>query len=328
MLLIPLLAILVACTGCQERTTGDFFAVDFKPDAPLRYKMISERTVDISLGMEDGDAKKSTQSITERLEMVIAYKPQGKFDPYAANTIQATCESARVTRTSIGGRASPSDAVNSLAGKSYTFEITPTGRIINYDDLDRVLKELGDKAFATTSQRQGSIKNPDMTSDFVAIQWHLWDSVAAIKNPLKGLKIGQTWTAIQSIPFPAPIPPDSPMPAVRKTTYKLDEITVTDQTERIASVSSTYQLDKGPLAHWSTPYTKRFQMKGLFGFLRNYKFLSIEGSGNSKYNINTGHLESDRQEFSLKVDANFLMPLKGTTPTIIVKQTIAVELLD
>lgn len=313
---------LFVLAGCQVGPK-EYLVVDFKENSVLRYQLVSERNIELNLGVSNTTTKtrkQKPQKMSEKLSLVIAYKPI-KVDPYGLTTIEATCESAEVTRKSFTGKKNKSDAVRSLRGKTYTFKITPNGKFEDYTNLQKVVEELGEKAFTQKGGKQGRVKDPDMISDFVALQWYFWDSVATIEKPLEGAKIGQTWKALQFIPLPMP------RAVVKETTYKLSEIKDTAN-GRHAVITSSYALSNQRLKNWPKPYSGRFRMKGMFGFLRNYKTISLSGTGTQIYNLDTGQIESEQQQYRVDVEADFLMPLGDTKPKLIIRQKIKVQLLD
>ncbi len=313
---------LFALAGCQVGPK-EFFVVDFKENSALRYQLVSERDIELNLG-EAETTKKSRnqkpQKMSDKLKLVIAYKPI-KVDPYGLTTIEATCESVEVTRISFTGKKTTSDAVRSLRGKTYTFEITPSGKFEDYANLQEVVRELGKKAFAQKVGKQGRVKNPDMISDFVALQWYFWDSAATIEKPIEGVGIGQSWKALQFIPLPIP------RAVVRETTYKLSEIKETPD-GRQAVITSSYALSDQRVKNWPKPYSGRFRMKGMFGFLRNYRMKSLSGTGTQIFNLDTGQVESEQQQYRVDIDTDFLMPLGDTKPKLIIQQKLEVQILD
>ncbi len=313
---------LFALAGCQV-SPKEFFVVDFKENSALRYQLVSERDIELNLGEAETtkkSRKQKTQKMSEKLELVIAYKPI-KVDPYGLTTIEARCESAEVTRISFTGKKTTSDAVKSLRGKTYTFEITPTGKFNDYANLQEVVRELGKKAFTQKVGKQGRVKDPDMISDFVALQWYFWDSVATIEKPIEGAEVGQSWKALQFIPLPMP------RAMVRETTYKLSEIKETPD-GRQAVITSSYALSDQRVKNWPKPYSGRFRMKGMFGFLRNYKMKSLSGTGTQIFNLDTGQVESEQQQYRIDIEADFLMPLGDSKPRLIIQQKMEVQLLD
>lgn len=313
---------LFALAGCQVGPK-EFFVVDFKEGSSLRYQLVSERDIELNLG-EAKTTKKSrkqkTQKMSEKLKLVIAYRPI-KIDPYGLTTIEATCESVEVTRRSFTGKKTTSDAVRSLRGKTYTFKITPSGKFEDYANLQEVVRELGKKAFTQKVGKQGRVKDPDMISDFVALQWYFWDSAATIEKPIEGAEVGQSWKALQFIPLPMP------RAIVRETTYKLSEIKKTPD-GRQAVITSSYALSDQRVKNWPKPYSGRFRMKGMFGFLRNYRMKSLSGTGTQIFNLDTGQVESEQQQYRLDIEADFLMPLGDTKPKLIIQQKLEVQLLD
>ncbi len=316
--------IVFAFAGCQQAELGttELLSVDFNEGAILRYKLVSARDVEVKLdstGSAGKTRKSKPQKMTEKLVLVIAYKPVA-IDPYGLSTIEARCESAKVTRTSFVRKDKTRDAIESLGGQTFTFQISPTGRIEDYSDLKELIQRLGDKAFASGGSRGGRIKNPDMISDFSALQWYLWDSIASIEDAVSGVTIGQSWKTKQFVPLPLPLP------TARETTYTLTEVNQTD-TGRKAVIASSYQLSNKRVKNWPKPYGGKFSMRGMFGFLRNFKFRSLEGSGTQVFNIDTGTLESEQQQYKVHIEAGFMMPLGGTVPTITVDQKISIQLL-
>jgi hypothetical protein len=316
--------IVFVLAGCQqpELSTTDLLSVDFNEGTVLRYKMVSSRVTEVNLdstGSSSKSRKSKPQKTSEKLVLVIAYKPIA-IDPYGLSTIEGRCESAKVTRTSPVRKGKLRDAVESLEGQSFTFQISPTGRIEDHSNLNELIQRLGDKAFASSSGRQGRIKNPDMISDFSALQWYLWDSIASIEDAVRGVAIGQSWKTKQFVPLPLPLPTS------RDTTYTLSEVNETD-TGRKAVITSSYQLNNTRVKNWPKPYSGSFNMRGMFGFLRNFKFRSLEGSGKQIFNIDTGTLESEQQQYKIHIEAGFMMPLGDTVPTVTINHKMSIQLL-
>lgn len=297
-------------------------SVDFEPNVPLKYNFVCERQITLDLdpsgklskgGKNDG----SVQNITEKLEMEMVYKPV-EIAPYGYSTIEAMCNSVKVTRTSRG--QDRSDAVESAAGRSFTLKITPTGKIVDYSSLEKLAAELGEKAFGGNSGK-GRIKGQDMIMDFVATQWYIWDSVASIKNPSKGIKNGQKWNS-QLL---------APMPFVLKTgrdvEYKFTNV-VDANGVSLAEITSSYKLSKTPPAA-PLPYSGSFHMRGTFGFLRDYRVLSIEGSGWQLYDVEKGLIKSDTQQYKAKAVASiFGLGGGAIEPSIEINQTITMTLVE
>ncbi|RLB88569.1 MAG: hypothetical protein DRH10_07385 [Deltaproteobacteria bacterium] len=311
----------MALAGCRQGqlSTQDLLSVDFSERTLLRYKLVSSRDIEINFDSAGSAGKSRPQKMSEKLELVIAYKPV-ELDPYGLSTIEGRCESAKVSRTSVVRKPSGRDAAESLAGQTFTFQITPTGRIKDYTNLKALVRRCGDKAFASSTGRQGRIKNPDMITDFSAFQWHFWDSIASIEDAVAGVEPGQSWKATQFIALPMPIP------AARETTYTLDRVEETDSGKK-AVITSTYKLSDSRVKNWPRPYKGQFNMRGMFGFLRNFKFRSLEGAGEQIFNIDTGTIENEQQHYKVHIDAGFMMPLGDTVPTVTIDQKISVQLL-
>jgi hypothetical protein len=317
------LAVLLSLTACQPGSSKDnvFLVVEFDPQVPLKYKLISER--DSSVTFDAKSAKMKPVKIYEKLEMVISYQPVGKPDVYGLTTIKATCHSAKVTRKA--KRRSPGkDSAEGLTGRSYTFKISPTGKIVDYSNLSKLAVEIGSKSISGSGSH-GNFKSPDMTTDFVCLQWYLWDSLAKSGQTTSGLKPGASWTTNQIIPLPLP------SGTVRETTYTLGDVEEGVEDSNKVIIDSTYAIGKREgLKNWPRIYPGRFQIKGMFGFLRGFTITSIAGTGRQIFDAEKGILEKDVQQYKAKFSANLLfsLPGAGVSPEMIVDQKMSVELLD
>lgn len=324
-LTILTLVVLGALAGCELNSGGkklgkgrELLTVDFPENQTLRYKFISSRDIVIELGATENESKPTKRTFdksSESMEMVVAYSPV-EINPYGLSTIKATCESVKVKRSTSSRR----DAVESLAGKTYTFTVGPTGRIEDYSQLDELLKKVGEEAFRTDTDT-GRIKEPDMICDFVASQWFLWDSVSSIEKPSKGVRAGQSWKSKLSVPAPMV------MRKARSVTYTLDEIRESEK-GRLAVISSSYDTAESVPNSWPIPYSGRFQMSGPFGFYRNYQILSLQGEGEEIFNIDAGRTEQYNQQYQMHMKASLLLPLSGVNPRITIKQNLTMELLE
>jgi len=295
-------------------------SIDFEPNVPLKYKFVSERKVSLDLDpsgkySKGGKASGSAQQISEKLEMEIVYKPV-EVNPYGYSIIEAQCTNATASRSSSTGRAqTKKDAVEYLAGKTFTLKITPTGKIADYSSLKTVIEELGKKAFPDSQRAR--IKDPDMIMDFIAVQWNLWDAVATVKKPLKGVKIGEKWSSrlVAPMPFVSKVG--------RDVVYKLN-----DFNDASAEIVSSYKLSS-VLPDVPMPYSGSFQMRGTFGFLTGYQVLSIEGTGSQIYDNAKGRIKSDVQQYQSKVKASIMgLGSDNLEPNIIVNQTTTITLIE
>ena len=74
-------------------------------------------------------------------------------------------------------------------------------------------------------------------------------------------------------------------------------------------------------------------MRGTFGFFRGYEVLSLSGSGEQLFNLNTGRIAGDRQEYDVTMSAATpLTPgseagIANLKPNMTIKQEITMELL-
>ncbi|MEN6383871.1 MAG: hypothetical protein ABFD79_01600 [Phycisphaerales bacterium] len=319
-------------TGCEQKQkvqkAGDLkepvlLSVDFEPNQTLIYNFVSERSMYVNLdpsgkyskGKQDG--KEQVQS--EKLEMQISYKPVS-IDPIGVSVIEATCVSAKVTRTGTGRAQDKADAAETLAGKTFTLKISPTGKIVDYSSLEKTAKEAADNAFGGESKR-GKIKSPDMVMDFVATQWNIWDSIATIKTPSKGVDKKSKWDSKLLVPMPYV------SKIGRNVEYGFAGIEKSG-TANAAVITSKYSLSKTP-ADVTLPYSGSFQMKGMFGFLQGYKALSIEGDGKQLFDVDKGRIISDTQQYVAEVSANiFGLGSDDLTPNIKIEQKISMTLAE
>ena len=326
MLLILAALVLSVLAGCQPTAgeeellseLGELLTIDFQAGQTLRYKFVSSReiTVDWDTAAEASrSGRPVSDKSSESLEIIMAYTPI-KIDPYGLTTIKAYCESVKVTRSKGPNR----DAVETLAGKTFTLAVGPTGKIEDYSQLDSLLKELGKKAFRANAGR-GRIKEPDMIGDVVATQWFLWHAVSSIKKPSSGVAVGQSWTSKLSIPTPMV------MRKARDVTYRLDEIRPSEK-GRLAVISSSYQIAESAPHDWPIPYSGTFQVAGAFGFYRNYQVLDLHGRGEELFNIDAGRTEQYEQQYELQLSASLLIPLAGVNPKITIKQNLTMKLLE
>jgi hypothetical protein len=283
--------------------------------------MVSDRKTEIDLDGPGGKAKPSM--LSEKLELVMSYTPVEQVDPYGITTMKAMCESARVTRKSSSGKVSVADVAEDLAGRSFNFTISPTGKVLDYSEMDALVFELGNRSIID-SGRQGRIKRPDMVADFVALQRHLWDPIASVDQGLQGVKDGQQWKTLENIPLPVPIR------ATKETTYTLAaaaEQVDPKGADKKVEIRSTFVLSDEKIFDWPRLYEGNFRMQGTVGFLRNYRFKSLEGIGVQIYNVDAGVVENDEQEYRVLMEASFMMKLGDISPVITVDQKLKTEIL-
>jgi hypothetical protein len=315
------LIVVISSAGCQLGQQKELLVVDFKADTTLRYKLVSERNTSIDLdptGVASKGKKSKPQKIFEKLEMVIAYKVVDP-NPYGLSTISATCESAKVTRRA--SKKTPRDAVEYLEGQTFTFKVSPVGKIEDYSEIQKIVSELGEKSISDGGPRKGRIKEMDMIADFITLQWHVWDSIASIENPLDGVGVGDSWSATQIIPLPVAVQ------AVKDTTYTLKEIDESGE-QRLAIIESTFAESKAKYENWPSRYKGRFRMKGTLGFLRGYRITELEGTGRQMFNVDTGTVISEEQSYKVTMSAKFMLPLGGMEPVVVVDQKISLRLMD
>lgn len=320
--MIVLLTVLAGCgpSGRVKERLGEgreLLTVDFQRGRGLKYKFVSSRDIIIGWDRPQTTSRPSgaTDKSSESMEVVMLYTPV-EVDPFGLTTLEATCESVRVSRS----KGPRKDAVQNLAGKTFALKVGPTGRIENYSQLDELLKEIGEKAFRPDTDR-GRVKEPEMIGDFVASQWFLWDAISSIEEPSKGVAVGQSWKSKLSVPTPMV------MRKARDVTYTLEEIR-SGETGRLAVIGGSYQPAESVPQGWPIPYSGSFQMVGPFGFYRNYNILSLQGQGEELFNLDAGRIERYEQNYELQLSASLLMPLPGANPKITINQNLTMELLE
>lgn len=319
LIVLSVLAISVI-TGCSNSRGPKLFTVDFKEGQSLRYKFTSSRETTIQWDSKDTTSKptqKTTSTHQEEMKMVILYTPV-EVDPYGLTKIKATCESIKVKRFSKRYKKGlDKDAVNSLAGKSFTFTLTSAGNIKDYSEMEKLIKATGDKAFRP-ERDQGRIKEPDMIGDFIVSQWFLWDSISSIKNPTEGVKVGDSWKSVLSVPGPMV------MKKAREVEYTLNKI----NKEQRAVIKSRYQYSESAEKNWPTPYSGTFRLSGTFGTLVGYKILDLQGEGEEWFNMNKGRIEKSNQQYEVKLSASSIFPIGNLSPQITMKQNLTMELIE
>ncbi|MHC4395377.1 MAG: hypothetical protein ACYS1A_06940 [Planctomycetota bacterium] len=294
----------------------ELLSVDFQKGQTLRYKFTSYRSIHIITKDPSRRGKENIDKNHETFEMVVAYTPV-EIDPYGPTTIKATCKSVITKRSS--SRPRP-EATRTLSGKTFTFTVSPTGKIEDYSQLRKLIRQTGEKAFRAESER-GKIKDPDMTGDFIATQWFLWDPISSIMKPTEGVSVGQTWKSKLSVPTPMI------MQQARDVTYRLDGIRRNEK-GRLAVISSSFSPAQSTPKSWPIPYPDgTFQMRGKFGFYRGYKVLDLQGQGEELYNIDAGRTEKYYHQYQMLLKASAPFGIKLDLQ-MVVNQKLIMRLLE
>jgi len=319
--------VVVGIAGCVPSQKSELSAgrtrltVDFQKDQALRYRFSTSRDIQVDWGQAEGKnvGKTKSDKTTESLELIVSYTPV-EIDPYGLTTIKALCESAKVTRSGGPARQRPGpDAAESFKGKTWTFTVESTGKMEDRTQLLEVIREAGKLAFRA-DKSQGLIKEPDMIYDFIATQWFLWDSVSSISKPAAGVAPGRQWKSKLFVPAPMILF------SARDVNYKLEEIQQGEK-GKIAVIGSTYSLFYPAPSDWPVPYTELFQMSGMFGFLRGFKTLDLQGQGQELFNIDAGRTEKYSHKYTMHIAASLPMGL-GLNPQITIDQTITMDILE
>jgi len=305
----------------KQKPTGGkkLLSVGFKKNRTLRYKFVSSREVNVDWGPSKNNTRQGKQS-SEVLEMVVSYSPV-EVNPYGLSTIRATFESSTVRRSPDKGHSV--DAAEYFSGKSFTFKVSPSGKIEDYSELESLIYQAGEKAFRPAKDN-AKIKEPDMIEDVFATQWFLWDSISSIDKTAEDVKAGQSWKSQLALPTPL---------LLRKTrdvTYTLSEIRPNTK-GRLAVIQSTYSPGDTAPVSWPFPYSGSFQISGTFGFLgtmcKGFIVSSVQGQGEELFNIDLGRTEQYKQEYQTEL-TGASPGLMGVNPKITIKQILTMGLLE
>jgi hypothetical protein len=295
--------------------------VDFQPGQTLKYTFKSYRDITVDWGQMPGEQQGKTKidKSSESLDLVVSYTPE-EVNTFGFTKIKAICEAARVTRTGAPSRhTSKSDAAEGFAGKSWIFTVGPTGKMEDRSNLYDLIKQVGQTAFRS-DRSQGLIKEPDMIYDFIASQWFLWDQVSSIPRPAAGVTAGEKWSSKLFVPAPMVLY------AARDVNYTLVEIRP-DPNNQIVVIDSNYTLLYPNPSDWPVPYTEAYSMSGMFGFLRGYKVLDLNGQGQELFNVTEGRVISDNQKYTINIMSSLPL-LAGITPKITIEQTLTMDLVS
>lgn len=307
--------------GCAPGGPKTLLTVDFQKGQTLKYKFTSARTttVDWSKGHEMASRGGRVNYFMDTLNLVISYTPV-EVDPYGVTTIKAFCEKASVQHDESIHNQSQPDAAESFSGKSWTFTVDATGKIVDSCELREVIRHAGKKAFRSDSSK-GLIKEPDMIYDFIATQWFLWDSISSIKKPLEGVRVGDMWKSRLSAPSPMFLFTG------RDVNYTLAEIRQEPNEGTLAVINSSYSPFHPTPTDWPLPYTDKFMMSGTFGFLRDYEVLDLKGKGRELFNIDAGRIERSDQEWEMHISSSLPLGI-GPKPLVTIKQTLTANLVE
>ena len=316
----------IVFTGCapSQQTAAKKnkvrLTVDFQPGQTLRYSFKSYRDITVDWGKMPGEENSKTKidKSSDEFDLVVLYTPE-ESNAFGFTRIKAVCESARVTRTGAPGKhMSKPDAAEGFTGKTWTFTVGPTGKMQDSSNLLDVIRLVAQGAFRS-DKSQGLIKEPDMIYDFIALQWFLWDPVSSIQRPAAGVKVGNKWSSKLFVPAPMVLY------AARDVNYILADVR-SDDNSQIAVIDSNYTLLYPAPSDWPVPYTESYSMSGMFGFLRGYKVLDLNGAGQELFDVNSGRVLKDTQKYTMNVMSSLPL-LAGITPKITIEQTLTMDLV-
>ena len=309
--------LLVFAAGCDKtlltpQEASVIPAVQFTQGETLQYLFKSHRDVQVqwdAQALAEGD-QNAAHTMTETLSLRMTFEPVEVTDQ--RTLLQATCKSAVVRRSGLTGkRRATRDAVERMAGRSFTLVLDAQGRITDANELDALLKELGTHAFRLSGGDR--IKDPEMINDVAASQWFLWDAVTSI-DP-NGVKRGDTWSSRLSVPTPMVLR------KARDVTYTLADVNDTVATIDMVCVLSP---DKAPRT-WPIPYAGKFLVSGPFGFLRGFKVLSLAGQGSEQFDLALGRSLGYEQTYHMELQGMIPFSMR-VMPRILIDQTLSMTL--
>ncbi|TFG50833.1 MAG: hypothetical protein E4H40_00445 [Candidatus Brocadiia bacterium] len=321
-LTIAVVGILSGCNGAANKDKV-YMAVKFNESEPLKYSFEASREVDLNWDPSKkpaagGKAKASTKFI-EKMTMTVTYTPV-EIDPYGLTVIEAKCGKVKIEKSQTN---LPLDAADKFSDKTFRLSIGPTGKPVDYVSLNQLVWSVAEKSFRN-DPTEGRVKDPEMTGDFIATQWFLWDSVASVKDPLQGVKPQDTWSSVLSVPLPM-----LGLKA-RNATYTLKEIQQ-GPAGQVAVISSEYSPGENSACYWPLPYSGSFMVSGTFGFMlkfiTNYDLVELAGQGEERFNIDLGRSEGYEQAYTAKLRAETAGPF-GAKPEINIVQKFSMKLLD
>ncbi|MFC1675717.1 hypothetical protein ACFL3G_01480, partial [Planctomycetota bacterium] len=95
-----------------------------------------------------------------------------------------------------------------------------------------------------------------------------------------------------------------------------------------AVIESSFSASDSVPADWPKPYPPGgFQMRGPFGFYRNYKILELSGKGTELFDIDRGVIKSYNHQYKMKLSASLMIPLSDINPRITITQKHSMQLL-
>lgn len=283
-------------------------ALLFDPNTTLAYTFVSDRDIAIQWEpqAESENADRTRHTLTERLTLKMTYRPVEVTSDHVV--LRSTCTSARVRRTRLNGRPDLTrDPVEQMTGETFHLTLDRRGRLRDANELDALLKTLGQKAFRARGEMR--IKDPEMIADVVATQWFLWDAIASM-DP-NGVVVGDTWSSRLSVALPMV------MREARDVTYTLAHVN-----DGIALIDSTFthSQDKAP-SGWPIPYAGTFNVSGPFGFLRGFQLRHLQGTGQERFDLERGL--SLGYEHTYRVELTAMTPFGfRVMPKIIIEQTL------
>jgi len=324
--LIMTAAVIIISAGCAKpkQPQGNLLSVEFPSDAPLRYKLTSDRNIELNFDpggtLSKGKNAGQIQTITEKLDMLVAYKAIKTSE--TGTTVEATFENVAVARSSMTGKGNSGlDPVSSIKGKKIKFNVGPTGKIEDANEFKTLLDDVIKQAFGN---KDSGIKSPEMTSDLIALVWFMWDPISSVPSPASGVSAGDTWNSQVLAPTPMP------MNLARNAKYTFKGIDPNQAGAGVIDAEYTVSNERAP-REWPFPYSGSFQMRGVFGFLRGYKVLGVEGKGEYKYSMALGRLEKMEQNYTaeIKTEMPFGLGTAGMTPkpNMIIKQKLSAQLV-
>ncbi len=310
--------LIVFLVGCQTDNKKTYTGKLNPPesDRSIRYQYTSSRQITVGSEVKVENSE-SSQTMTQELELILNCKPVTSEDAFAYDV---TIESAKVSQKDFQGETIFNHAVEELQGKPFQLTCSKDGAIVENSEFVKLLKAAADEE-SFHRHRKALLKEPDMLPDMVAMQYNLFASAAKIR-PENVFSTNQKFSFVEPTPWPVtlfPIP-DHQVDCAVKAFKSEDGI-------KKAKITESYALAEKSQLNMQSIYPGVYKMPGLLGFMRNYKFDSISGSGEKIYNMKSGQIEKSVQNYTVKGTASYAMPIKDSQPQITVNQTISYEII-
>ena len=304
--------ILFAFSGCQEHSR---LAIPDKAQAqpdqvlPAHYQVAIVRTTTVEIKKDTGES--APQKMTENLIADLSlWSVKNRKDRII---FRAVCNSVNILRSDFSGKTLDAEPLNYLLQKEFELTISKEGSLLD----DSSIKELMRRAVKDPSQKscQGNFKYSDMLIDFYNVIVDLCGTAAK-----DSYSQGEEFIRHEPTPTPAV---EFPLPQ-RKIISMVDQL-VDQEGTRKAKIIELHIIADNTQATLTDIYPELIKTKGLFSNLRRWRTKSIGGTGEKVVNLNTGLLESSSQDWQIKAEAGFVIPIRDSHLAITIEQVVEIQ---